>query len=196
MMTKIRLSITVSLLLLSLTACPTAQDTANNITNDNKNVVNVNIDEKLLEAIRGKTGSKEPNETPSEIPPPKKPLELPDTDPDLELNHESERIIFQVIDDNANALNAQDIDPFIDTLHPESEFMSVMPDLFYYLIQAQTRYNILDKSVQSLSESSASVLVLRRTSDLSGTIDQEILYTMRKSGDDWRIYFMTDQTSF
>lgn len=103
--------------------------------------------------------------------------------------------IFQVIHDNANSLNGDDIKGYTITLHDDSEFMRLMPAIYMDLRRFQTRYNIVSAKVQSLSAEIASVDVKRRTSDYTGTIDQDILYTLRKnSSGSWKIYTMVNQT--
>lgn len=148
------------------------------------------IDKSLLEVLQGKgkdgsvaTPSGNPSSTPS-----------PTASVDVNINPNVEREIKQAIQDNATALNSQDINAFASSLHPESRFTSFMPDVFYLLVQAQTRYRINGMSVESQSDTSASVLVDRSTSDISGTIEQEILYTMRKSGTSWKVFFMEVQS--
>lgn len=168
-------------LLLLLSGCPTQS-----------NAVNISIDPELLESISGTQAANKAKATGS--------TQKVDTSIDASVPVESvaedvEAAIFQAIDDNANALNTQNGDAFIRTIHPQSQINAAMPDLFILLVQSQTRYNILDKQLQSKSESAASVLVQRRTSDLSGTINQEILYTMRTDGDQWKVFFMTDQSN-
>lgn len=194
-------------ILLATTACGTDQATTNQINNDNKNVVNVNISKELLEAIQGKS-SGDPSKTPSKANPSATPSDSPSPlpsispsnkpDPDsLDLSTSEKDAILQVVDDNAKALNSQDIDAFSDTVHPDSEFAQYMPDLFYYLLNANTQYEIVNDYIDTVSGNSASVIVYRRTTDVAGTVDQEIVYTLRKDGSDWKIFNMivTNQSS-
>lgn len=173
-LTQISLSLAAAVLLL---ACA-----------EQSNAVNVSIDPELLQNLAGGRGAGNSSDAPDETNKP--------TPSGIDVAPEVQRAIFQAIDDNANALNVQDLRAYYQTLHPDSQFTALMPDVYYVLTtQYQTRYNILDKSIQSQSEDSASVLVRRRTSDTSGTLNQEILYTMRTFEGDWRIFFMTDQSN-
>ncbi|MGV3523948.1 MAG: hypothetical protein ACO1RX_06975 [Candidatus Sericytochromatia bacterium] len=163
-----------------LTACPSP--------NVNQNV-QVTLDQKLIDGLLKPSA----NPTASSPPTPDTPAAPPANSGSIDA--EANADIEQVIYDNANALNTQDVNAFYNTLHPASEFATYMPDIFYALLQYQTRYNIRSQQVQSVSGNSASVLVSRRTSDISGTIDQEILYTMQQSNGVWKVYFMTDQSN-
>lgn len=91
---------------------------------------------------------------------------------------------------NADAVNAQDVSAFTDSLHPQSQYMPYMPNVFYSMVQNQTRYKLNKITVQNATESTANVLVSRSTTDKSGTSEQEILYSMKKSGTAWKVFFM------
>ncbi len=105
-----------------------------------------------------------------------------------------ESAIIQVIQDNANFLNTESLEQYQQTFHANSELMAGMPDLFYRLRGIKTFYNVLSVKVQSLSKDSASVDVKRKTTDYSGTVDQAILYTLRKDTQGhWKIYSMVKQ---
>lgn len=117
------------------------------------------------------------------------PAALPSPDPE-------QKALIQVIHDNANALNGDDLSQYQATLHEDSDFMRLMPAIYLDLRRLQTQYNVADTKIQSQSAEIASVLVRRRTSDFTGTIEQEVLYTLRKnSSKNWKIFSMVVQTS-
>ena len=149
------------------------------------------IDKSLLETLSGRTGSdsKSPNATPTSPQPSSQSTPRP-VDVPLNVPLSDESAIRQIIQDNANALNSQDVGAFSNSLHPQSQIMNFMPDIFNVLVQYQTRYRINEIEITSKSESSASAYVYRSTTDISGTIEQDIIYTLRKSGDAWKVFFM------
>lgn len=105
-----------------------------------------------------------------------------------------EDLLNKSIQANASALNAQDVNAFTDSLHPQSPYMPYMPNVFYSLMQNETRYKINKITVQDATETTANVVVSRSTTDKSGTIEQELLYSMKKSGTAWKVFNITDQT--
>lgn len=163
---------------------------------DQKVSQQVVIDKSLLEVLQGKSGPKEsgtPTTTPSAKP---NPTPTPkDDDPVVEVNVSDEQAIRAVIQANADALNSQNLPAYSATLHPDSQITAYMPNVFYVLVQYQTRYRINDLEVEELNGGNASVWVQRSTADLSGTIEQDIIYTLRKSGSNWKIFFMEDENS-
>lgn len=176
----------LSLLLLGLTACPVTQNTANNIANDN--IVNVTIDQALLEAIRGKVGQDAVTPSPAPL--------LSNPSPDLEIAKEPEMAqqITQAIKDNADALNKQDRKLYAAGFHPDSVFIPEVNSIFDFLLETKTNYFILEADIERMSVNRAAVYVNREVTNIYGTVEQDILYTMRRSDNDWKIYFMTDQT--
>lgn len=104
--------------------------------------------------------------------------------------------IIQVIHDNANALNGGDPDKFKASFHADSEFTKLLPDFYVRLRETfRTRYNIVETKLQSQSADIASVIVKRRTTDYTGTIEQDVLYTIRKSQGNWLIFAMDIQAA-
>jgi hypothetical protein len=162
---------------------------------DQKVSQQVVIDKSLLEVLQGKSGPKEGSTTPPSAKPNPTPTPGSDDDPTVEVSVSDEQAIRAVIQANADALNSQNLPAYSATLHPESQITAYMPNVFYVLVQYQTRYRINDLEVEELNGNNASVWVQRSTADLSGTIEQDIIYTLRKSGSNWKIFFMEDENS-
>ena len=150
----------------------------------------VTIDKSLLEVLQGKAGPKDGATATVNPKPTAPPSSTPASSEPEPTFGSDENAIFAVIKANANALNSQDLNSYATTLHPESQITRYMPDIFWLLVQAQTRYQINDLEVDEQNDSVASVWVDRSTSDISGTIEQDIIYTLKKSGSSWKIYFM------
>lgn len=168
-----------------------------NACGDQKITQQVTIDKSLLEALQGKTTTKSTDgatttPTPAAKPSPTSSSSAGSSSDDDSGEPPEEQALFVAIRSNALALNTQDIQGFTNTLHPGSQFMAYMPNLFYLLIQAGTHYAINDMQVQRNDGTDATVLVDRDTTDISGTINQHITYTMRKSGTAWRVFFMAN----
>lgn len=169
-----------------------------NACGDQKITQQVTIDKSLLEALQGKTTTKSTDGATTTTTPSAKPSPTSSSGSSSGSSSDdsdasaAELPIFVAIRSNALALNTQDIQGFTNTLHPGSQFMAYMPNLFYLLIQAGTHYAINDMKVQRNDGTDATVLVNRDTTDISGTINQQITYTMRKSGTVWRVFFMAN----
>lgn len=164
-------------------------------TQNNNNNIKIDISEKLLQAL-GKQDGKTETDTGSQSTNTQTRGSInTDTETKVDVSLELKKEIEQAIHDNANALNTRDLAAFSSSLHPSSQIQAAMPDIFYFLMQAQTSYNIVSIQIQSQSDTSATALVERRTTDLSGTINQQILYTLQKSGSQWKVFFMVDQSS-
>lgn len=103
--------------------------------------------------------------------------------------------VIQAIHDNANTLNGDDITKYWATLHVDSDFSKGMPALYTSLRNSRVQYNIIEAKIQSQSADIASAIVKRRTSDFTGTVEQEVLYTLRTDKDGkWKIYSMVTQS--
>ncbi len=103
--------------------------------------------------------------------------------------------VIQVIHDNANNLNGDNITEYWATLHTDSQFNQLMPAIYTDLRNARTQYNIVEAKIQSQSADIASAIVKRRTSDFTGTVEQEVLYTLRTNRDGkWKIFNMVIQS--
>lgn len=152
------------------------------------NVVNISIDEELLQSIAGSQTTSETTATGSQRPAGGLPFDDKQPVDNVPANVQAE--IFAAIDANAEALNSRNLQAFTNSLHPESQIASAMPRLFEILVQNETRYIILDKSLQAKAEEGAVVLVGRRTRDVKGTLNQTIRYTMRKHNGQWKVFFM------
>jgi len=168
-----------------------------NACGDQKITQQVTIDKSLLEALQGKTATKssDGDATPTPKPTPKPSSSASDSDSSSSSNSD-EQALFTAIRSNATALNNQDLQGFTNSLHPGSQFMAYMPNLFYLLVQAGTHYALNDMAVQRNDGSDATVFVDRDTTDVTGTINQHITYTMRKSGSSWRVFFMANNGEF
>ena len=109
-----------------------------------------------------------------------------------------QKALVQVIHDNANALNGGDEGQFTASFHSDSEFSkSESLASFYQRLRNQyfTRYNIVETKIQSQSADIATVIVKRRTTDYTGTIEQDVLYTLRKQAGSWKIFSMYIQAA-
>ncbi|MEZ0374376.1 MAG: hypothetical protein ACAI44_35140 [Candidatus Sericytochromatia bacterium] len=106
----------------------------------------------------------------------------------IPFNPEQEQALFAVIRANAEALNTKNLAAYSATLHPDSQITSYMPNVFNLLVEATTSYKLNKLTVRDFTGTSATVLVARSTTDKSGTIEQEILYSLRQSGPDWKIF--------
>lgn len=160
---------------------------------------NVTIDKSLLEVLQGKasggntpttkpsagTASPEPGSSSTPSSPPRN---TSGTGASANVGAEAE--LRAVIQANGTALNNQDLNAFAQTLHPQSKITQFMPDIFYLLVQAQTRYRFNSMTVEAQNENTATVYVDRSTTDISGTIEQGIVYSLQKSGPNWKIFFM------
>lgn len=102
--------------------------------------------------------------------------------------------VFQAVHDNANALNAQNVTDYTRSLALGSEILQGMPEIFVELVRVHTQYSILETKVLSLSAETASVAVRRRTSNANGTIEQQMLYTLRRDSGAWKVLTMMDQS--
>lgn len=169
----------VLLALSGLTAC-----------GDQKITQNVTIDKTLLDALQGKAnGTATPNTPASVNPAPPSGSSSTGTSTQVSVSTDS-KVLLKVIQDNADALNTQNIGAYTETLHPQSPFFKEMPNLFVALVQGQLQYRINSSQVLTHTDSEATVQVDRSTSSSAGTSHDQVLYTLRQSGTSWKVFFM------
>lgn len=167
-------------LLVLLSACPS------NVAQS----VNVSISPELLENLQGArgantTGTDTDGEKP--VPPP-----APSVDVDAQIQAEIE----QMVNENASALNQQNYEAYIATVHPRSGLIEDMTQLFFYLVQFETQYFIDRVTVLEQSDGEAYVMVQQRISDLGGVVSSNVFYTLAKDGSRWKIMGLGQRSGF
>lgn len=152
--------------------------TPGSVTQVNENNISVKISEELIQAIQGAQKGETATQG-SEKP----------VDSGVEATDE----IKTLITTNADALNRKNYQDYFATFHMDSPFKSTLGGIFQQLDQTQVRYQIKHTSVQTQTTSDASVLVSRTTFNVYGQTEEEVLYTLRKEGSDWKVYFLALQ---
>lgn len=95
--------------------------------------------------------------------------------------------IRKTVEDNINAINTQDLTALLNTIYPDSQLRRDLETYGNQVFIGQTRHHLQELNITSKSETSASVSLKRRVTDVTGTVDEEALYVLRKSGDRWLI---------
>lgn len=163
---------------------------------DQKITQQVTIDKSLLDALQGKaTGTTTtPNTTASVSPSPptgSSPTPTNGTSVGTSVGVSTDsKVVLKVIQDNADALNTENIGAYTDSLHPDSLFYKAMPSLFTKLVQGQLKYRINSSQVITHTTTQATVKVDRSTGSLGGVSHDLVLYTLLPSGSTWKIYTM------
>lgn len=95
--------------------------------------------------------------------------------------------IRKTVEDNINAINTQDLTALLNTIYPDSQLRRDLETYGNQVFMGQTRHHLQELNITSKSEASASASLKRRVTDITGTVDEEALYILRKSGDRWLI---------
>lgn len=182
-------------LLCVLSACPS------NVAQS----VNVSISPELLENLQGARGGATTGEpkppTPSATPtgsPSVVPSALPSVVPSAVpgVDDQTRAAIVQMISENATALNQENYDAYIATVHPGSGLRDQMTQLFFYLVEFETQYFIENVTVLNQSEDRASVRVQQRISDVGGVVSSSIIYDLARDGSRWKIFAVRQDQGF
>lgn len=122
--------------------------------------------------------------TPTPVPTPT-PIPTPTPDP--------AQAVLQTIYDNIDAANQEDIDAYMETIHPDSPaFVNTRQILVSVNDQYDLHYELIDAEVTDISGSKAEVTFTLETTKISGPDfkDNRIKGVMflRKDGDKWKIF--------
>lgn len=178
-------------LLFVLSACPS------NVAQS----VNVSISPELLENLqgaRGATTTGEPKPPAPSATPTDSPSALPSVVPSAApgVDDQTRAAIVQMISENATALNQENYDAYIATVHPGSGLRDQMTQLFFYLVEFETQYFIENVTVLNQSDDRASVRVQQRISDVGGVVSSSIIYDLAKDGARWKIFALRQDQGF
>ncbi len=110
---------------------------------------------------------------------------------DGESNDEEE--IKKVVYDNIEALNAEDLEAAMDTVHPEIKGYEVTKEVTEYMFETYDLYYELSEfKIIELSETEAQVEVVQTSKKISGPeyTDNKVtaIHKLKKYNGEWRIY--------
>ncbi len=158
---------------------------------DQKITQHVTIDKSLLDALQGKaaanqTGTVNPQPSAATSP---NPAPAPSSGASATVSADT-KALQQIIQENADALNSQNLSAYTSTLHPQSPFFQAMPNLFISLTQIQLQYRVHSSQLISESNGTATVMVQRTSTSNVGFSNDNVLYTLRQSGSALKVYYM------
>ena len=111
-----------------------------------------------------------------------------------ELQHRAESI-FQVLKENCAAANAEDVDRYMRTFHPDCPDYAARRFSFEYICtEADLMSRIVRMQIISMGSEETHVLYVTRTEKMCGpsSIEDNLvateLVTLRRSGKEWHVY--------
>ena len=97
--------------------------------------------------------------------------------------------IEQLIADATNAINTDDLDGIMTTYHPTSPELLLFQQLKASgITQLGLRIENQSVEVTSISENTATAKVRRKTTNMMGSFNEEVIATFKKNGERWGIY--------
>jgi hypothetical protein len=97
--------------------------------------------------------------------------------------------IEQLIADATHAINTDDLDGIMATYHPTSPELLLFQQLKASgITQLGLRIENQSIEVTSISENTATAKVRRKTTNMMGSMLEEVIATFKKNGDRWGIY--------
>lgn len=185
---------TLILLSLSISAC--GPDNNINLANEIKPNIVVNVDSKSINNNDNKSSSNAESKSSSEASTnaqAESKIELPEAD----VKAATETALKQVINDHLNAINEQNQENFIKTIHPGSPMLANLTQILFNYGATNAKFDLQDIEISSVSESSATLIIFSNYTYFDhsfqqfGTVESEDLVLLKKDEDKWKVFSVT-----
>lgn len=183
---------TLMLLCLSISAC--GPDNNINLANEVKPNIVVNVDSKSINNNENNSSSNSESSSSAEAKAQaESKIELPEAD----VKEATETALKQVVNDHLNAINEQNQENFIKTIHPGSPMLSNLTQILFNYGATDSKFDLQDIKVSSVSEGSATLIIesnytfFNHNFQQYQTIESVDLVLLKKDDDKWKVFSVT-----